>query len=608
LCFVDKVAYDNTDKHMWAVGRLTTSHDPYSASSRELDLQVFDDLPLDTDAGTRHVLSLTGVQFEGVELSLPSAGVYAMRWLPKALPAPDALSVHSLETQPLQVCVVQLQGPGSPSPDTVGMLWKSITMSSPSMECEVRLQSQLNDAPLQDGRGPEAAVDTLNAPEPASADLLPFADDLVILMSDPSSGASGGNAVRQPTGESLLTQVLGLLQSIARLRLELRQRKRLLFLTHDGEGPRDSVVGNSLHDVVGTHSMSNSSLSVSCGLWGLVRSARIELPGTQLLCVDTDDWGHGSVERTANRVMEELILADGSFEVAYRQGVRFAPSLGLSTIIPTRTLAMVDHDSWLCESKGAVLITGGLGGLGIVTAEALVEAGARCVVLASRSGKVKRSDQGLDVRLGALRASGARVVLERCDTSVEQDVEAMLERVRTQHGPLRVVVHAAGVLSDKILAEQGSESMRQVWAPKADGAWFLHKHTVKQDRVLRAFVLYASVASAFGNMGQANYSAANSYLDELARWRVTQGHPGISVQWPAVMGVGMAAAMNERVLIDESMSVNAEVVKWVVEKAVILGPGSQSPSVWLVLTRDFVKGMAGISSLKFMMSTLKVRV
>ena len=170
------------------------------------------------------------------------------------------------------------------------------------------------------------------------------------------------------------------------------------------------------------------------------------------------------------------------------------------------------------------------------------------------------------------------------------------------------MVHAAGVLSDKILAEQGSESMRQVWAPKADGAWFLHKHTVKQDRVLRAFVLYASVASAFGNMGQANYSAANSYLDELARWRVTQGHPGISVQWPAVMGVGMAAAMNERVLIDESMSVNAEVVKWVVEKAVILGPGSQSPSVWPVLTRDFVKGMAGISSLKFMMSTLKVRV
>ncbi len=51
-----------------------------------------------------------------------------------------------------------------------------------------------------------------------------------------------------------------------------------------------------------------------------------------------------------------------------------------------------------------------------------------------------------------------------------------------------------------------------------------------------------------------------------------------------------------------------EVVKWVVEKAVILGPGSQSPSVWPVLTRDFVKGMAGISSLKFMMSTLKVRV
>ena len=229
-------------------------------------------------------------------------------------------------------------------------------------------------------------------------------------------------------------------------------------------------------------------------------------------------------------------------------------------------------------------------------------------MLASLSGKVKHSDQGLDERLGALRASGAQVVLERCDTSVEADVKAMLERVRSQHGPLRVVVHAAGVLCDKVLAKQGSESMRQVWTPKADGAWFLHKHTVKQDRALDAFVLYSSVASAFGNMGQANYSAANSYLDDLVRWRATQGHIGVSVQWPALLGVAMAAAMDKQVQIDSSMSISAEVVKQVVTKAVISGPGSQSPSVWSVLTRGSVQAMTGISSPKFMVCDLKVCV
>ena len=122
----------------------------------------------------------------------------------------------------------------------------------------------------------------------------------------------------------------------------------------------------------------------------------------------------------------------------------------------------------LSDGEGCVLVTGGLGGLGIVTAEALAEAGARCVVLTSRSGKVKHSDQGLQQRLEALRStSGARVVLEQCDMGNEADVVALLDRVRGGFGPLRVVVHAAGVLSDALLQKQDAGSMRRVWSPKA---------------------------------------------------------------------------------------------------------------------------------------------
>ena len=118
--------------------------------------------------------------------------------------------------------------------------------------------------------------------------------------------------------------------------------------------------------------------------------------------------------------------------------------------------------------RGCVLVTGGLGGLGVVTAEALVEAGARCVVLSSRSGKVKHVHQGLGERLEGLRtASKARVVLEQCDVGDEADVVALLDRLRESFGPLRVVVHAAGVLSDALLPKQDAESMRRVWSPKA---------------------------------------------------------------------------------------------------------------------------------------------
>ena len=225
-----------------------------------------------------------------------------------------------------------------------------------------------------------------------------------------------------------------------------------------------------------------------------------------------------------------------------------------------------------------------------MTAEALVEAGARCVVLASRSGKVKYSDQGLDERLEALQGLGATVVLERCDTGVEAEVAAMLERVRSQYGPLRAVVHAAGVVSDATLTNQDAASMRRVWGPKADGAWFLHRHSKTNDEELGAFILYSSVASLFGNVGQANYSAANAYLDELARWRVGEGLPGASIQWPAVSGVGMAAAMDEAVQIDGKLSVGVGTVKQVVAQVVrSIKPTSAESAVQGVVPRGLLE-------------------
>ncbi len=83
--------------------------------------------------------------------------------------------------------------------------------------------------------------------------------------------------------------------------------------------------------------------------------------------------------------------------------------------------------------------------------------------------------------------------------------------------------------------------MRRVFAPKADGAWFLHKHT--QEDELEAFVLFSSLSALVGAVGQCNYSAANAYLDELACWRSSNGLPSRCIQWPGVAGIGMAAAV-----------------------------------------------------------------
>jgi polyene macrolide polyketide synthase len=225
----------------------------------------------------------------------------------------------------------------------------------------------------------------------------------------------------------------------------------------------------------------------------------------------------------------------------------------------------IAKSSWV--SEGAIVVTGGLGGLGLVTAEALVEAGARCVVLVSRSGRVKYSDQGLEARMQGLMSSGCQVVLETCDVSNEQQVAALLARVRVSHGPIRGVVHAAGVLADAMLPKQSPGLLQQVWGPKANAAWYLHKHTA-EDTQLEMFVLFSSVASLFGNAGQANYAAANAFLDNLARMRAGQGLPAVSVQWPAVAGVGMAAALDVSLQFDTRQSIPVATVKQTLKQIV----------------------------------------
>lgn len=192
-------------------------------------------------------------------------------------------------------------------------------------------------------------------------------------------------------------------------------------------------------------------------------------------------------------------------------------------------------DPLAVHSTATYLITGGLGGLGLVFARWLVEQGGRHLVLVGRSAP---SDAARTI-LDELEQIGAQVVVAQVDVSKADDIGRVLAEIDQSMPPLQGIIHAAGVLDDGVLVQQNWARFAKVFAPKVYGAWNLHALT--RNRPLDFFVLFSSAVSLLGAAGQANHVAESTFLDGLAYYRRTQGLPGLSIDWGPWSDVGAAA-------------------------------------------------------------------
>uniref|UniRef100_UPI0020B89927 type I polyketide synthase n=1 Tax=Streptomyces sp. AC512_CC834 TaxID=2823691 RepID=UPI0020B89927 len=261
------------------------------------------------------------------------------------------------------------------------------------------------------------------------------------------------------------------------------------------------------------------------GVWGVLRAAQAENPG-RLTVLDLDPGADDGVGVVAGAV------ASGEAELAVRDGRVFVPRLVRALPSATTDTADADADvdgtgTTASLSGGAVLVTGGTGGLGAVVARHLVVArGVRDVVLTSRRGAGAPGAAGL---VAELEGAGARVEVVACDVADREAVAGLLAGFDGAGRRLRGVVHAAGVMDNALVQDMDGVRLERVWGPKADAAWYLHELTAGMD--LAAFVMFSSAGGMVLAAGQANYAAANTFLDGLAQFRRSRGLPATSLAW-----------------------------------------------------------------------------
>jgi acyl transferase domain-containing protein len=307
-----------------------------------------------------------------------------------------------------------------------------------------------------------------------------------------------------------------------------------------------TAVADGLHAVLGGEALEPAKAT----LIGPCLVLPLEIRGVSCRCVDLDlaDGSAAAVERAASALRRELSVPPAARIVAWRGHRRW-----LQEFQPLRLPGLPEGGAPRPRRGGTWLITGGTGGIGLELAALLArDVGAR-LALVGRSGLPPREawDGWLAAHGPADRTSrriarvreieglGGEVLVLSADVADRARMAAVVREVRERFGPIHGAVHAAGTAAGGLLALRTAAGARQTLAPKLAGTLILAD--LLRDEPLEALVLCSSLSSVLGGLGQADYCAANAFLDAFAlQAAAVGGPPAVAVGWDTWREVGMA--------------------------------------------------------------------
>lgn len=298
----------------------------------------------------------------------------------------------------------------------------------------------------------------------------------------------------------------------------------------------------------------------SARLWFITQAAQAVEPGERVQVLQGALWGSARVlaqehpehwgglvdlgagfdaARGAGPLADHLLCGDGEDQVAWRGPYRHVLRLARAQREP-------GAQPFVWRADATYLITGGLGGVAAHVARAMVEGGARRLVLLGRTPLPERahwsaldpaSAEGRRVAaVRALEALGASVHVAAVDVADKAQLQAFLTRYAAEAWPaIRGVVHAAGTFDNRLASQMDPQAFDAVLRPKLDGARWLDQLLPDLD----LFVTFSSTGALVAQAGQANYAAANAGLDALAHDRRARGLPALSIGWGVWAGTGL---------------------------------------------------------------------